>query len=255
MLNFWKVNLLSAMEYKTSFVLQVFLMIVNDTVFMFVRYFFFQKFGNIWWTDFYGFLPLLSIEVMAFAFFHVFFGWYKKIPELVMNWWLDSYILRPKNILLTILINWMSISAIGDFFYGIALMMFLPNITIWLWLWMIFLSFFGGMVFLGFLLIFISMAFFIWSSRELFDAVFQSVMWPVHYPPKIFDWTILKYIFMSIIPAYYVWFLPYELALSFSWLKLMILIFAAVFFLSLWSMVFYLWLKKYESGNAINVNL
>lgn len=254
-LYFWKLNLLSAMEYKLSFFVQVIWMVINDFFFFWVWVFFFKKFWTIWGLDMWTFAILLSIMVMVFWIVHTFFNWYYKIWAMIEEWKLDSHLLLPKNILIRLITSSLMVSAIWDIIYGFLLMLLIPNLTIFIVLKIVFFAIIWSFTFVGFMLIFTSLSFFIWSSKNIVRSAMESILWPSHYPPWIFEWTILKYIFMTIIPVYFIVFWQFELMLNFSILWLIKLIFWSLFFVCLWVFIFYSWLKKYESWNMINTNV
>ncbi len=254
-LHFWKLNILSAMEYKVSFIIQIIGMIVNDFMFFLIWVFFFRIFWTMGWLDIWKFAILLSIMVMVFWILHTFFNWYSKIWMMIEEGRLDNYMLLPKNLLIKLIVSSMMISAIWDILYSFILMFLIPNLTIIMIFEIVFLSIIWSFTFLGFMLIFISLSFYIWSSRNIIRWVFESILWPSHYPPWIFDWTILKYVFMTIIPVYFTVYGQFELVLNFTLFGLIRLILWSMFFLSLWTFIFYRGLKKYESGNMINVNV
>jgi ABC-2 type transport system permease protein len=108
---------------------------------------------------------------------------------------------------------------------------------------------------LWFMIFFHSLAFFMWSSKNLTTGMFEWILWPSHYPPWIFESSFLKYIFMSILPVYFIVFWEYNLIKSFDINNFIILLLWSFFFLFLWIFTFYKWLKKYESGNIINTNI
>jgi len=60
---------------------------------------------------------------------------------------------------------------------------------------------------------------------------------------------------MTVIPVYFVVFLPYELAVNFDLLWFFKLLIVSLLFLSLWILTFYKGLKKYESWNMLNINI
>ncbi|NDK08436.1 hypothetical protein EOM39_04295 [Candidatus Gracilibacteria bacterium] len=254
-LQFWKLNLLSAMEYKVSFIIQVFGMIINDFMFILVWIFFFKIFKTLGGLDIGTFAILLSIMVMVFGIMHTFFNGYSKIVSMIEEGKLDSYLLLPKNLLIKLLASSMMTSAIGDLIYAFLLMFLIKDLTVFRVIEIIILSIIGSITFLGFLLIFISLTFYIGSSKNIIRGAFESILGPSHYPPGIFNGTILKYLFMSIIPVYYVVFGQFELVLNFSLLLLLKLIMGSIFFLSLGVFAFYRGLKRYESGNMLNVNV
>ena len=66
LLSFYKYNLLSAMEYRISFLVLVVFMIINDCFLLMIWYFFFERFHTIRGMTFEQFIPLLSIAVLIF---------------------------------------------------------------------------------------------------------------------------------------------------------------------------------------------
>jgi ABC-2 type transport system permease protein len=254
-LHYWKLNFLSLIEYKVSFLIATISMIINNTLFFSIWYMFFSEFWSIWWMELWTFAILLSIFVMIYAIIHIFFCGYRDIWLMVEQWKLDSQLLLPKNLLLRILSSKMEVSAFWDLLYAFILMAFIPNLSAFLILKIIFVSIFGAITFLWFFLIFNSLTFYIWSSKNLTRWIFEAIMWPSHYPPWIFEWTFLKVIFMSILPVYYIIFLPYELTIDFTLKWFLTLVWWSVFFLSLWIFSFYKWLQRYESGNMMYTNV
>jgi ABC-2 type transport system permease protein len=255
LLQYWKLNFLSLIEYKIPFFIEIIAMIINDILFIWIWYMFFLKFWTIWWMDFWNFAILMSIMVFVFSFLYIFFWWYYSLWTMIEQGRLDSHLLLPKNVLLRILSNSMLTSAFWDLLFGFMLMTLIPNLTILIIFKIIILSILWTFTFLWFMLIFCSLSFFIWSSRNLVKWMFESVLWPSHYPPWIFEWTFIKYIFMTIIPVFYVVFLPYELVLDFTFLWFLQLLLWSIFFLFLWIIIFYKWLKRYESWNMLNTNI
>lgn len=59
---------------------------------------------------------------------------------------------------------------------------------------------------------------------------------------------------MTVLPVYFVGFLPYNLLMNFEWKGFMILVFAAIASVSVGTYTFYNGLKRYESGNMMGVN-
>lgn len=254
-LQYWKLNFLSIIEYKISFLIQFLSMIINDILFVSIWYMFFMKFWTIWGMNFNNFAVLMIIMVFVFAIVHIFFWWYYSLPIMIEQWKLDNHLLLPKNILVRLISNYMMVAAFWDLIFWFMLMYFIPDFSFLLVLKIIVVSIFWAITFLWFLFIFWSLSFFIWSSKNLLRWVFEAVLWPSHYPPWIFEWTILKYIFMTILPIFLIVFLPYNLVIDFSIEWFLVLIFWSLFFLFLWFFTFYKWLKKYESGNMLNTNV
>lgn len=252
----WKLNFLSAMAYRTSFIIQVLSMTLNDVVMFAIFYFFFSQFGTIGGMDFQWYIRLMLVVIGWFCVMHIFFYGSRKIGELVMNGWLDAHLLLPKNMLLRILVSSTNTSALGDILYGLILFYFLKGVTLVFILKLGFVSICAGLIFTGFMVMFESFAFWLWSSKELSRGVFDGVLGPSHYPPGIFKGMVFKVVFMTILPAFFVAYLPYDIISSpFDIRKILLLLWATVVFLWLWIFVFYRWLRRYESGNMMNINI
>ena len=247
---------MSALAYRTSFIIQVVSMILNDTVMFVLFYFFFSRFGTIGNMDFQGYIRLMTVVIGWYCVMHIFLYGSRKIAEMIMNGSLDAHLLLPKNILVRILVSGFSITAIGDLIYGIWLLFFIKNLTFIFIAKLLFVSLCAGIIFAGFMVIFESLAFWIGSSKELSRAIFEAILWPSHYPPGIFTWMIFKVLFMTVIPVFFIAYLPYDIISSgFTLRKILLLIGAAIVFWWLGMFVFYRWLRRYESGNMMNVNL
>lgn len=254
LLSFYKYNLLSAMEYRTSFLVLVVFMILNDTFFLSIWYFFFQKFPTIRGVSFEQFIPLLAMFVLIFAIMHIFFNGYRRISAMVSEGQLDNHLLLPGNLLLRILSSSLDTSAIGDLIYAFLLLFLVPNVTVFFVAKMFLFAFFGTLVFVGFMVAVHSLSFHLGNIGEFARAMFEGVLGPSHYPPQIFEGTFLKFLFMTALPVYFVGFLPYNLLMHFEWRGFLVLVLASIVSMSLGTFAFYRGLRRYESGNAMGVN-
>ncbi len=70
----WKANLLAAMEYRTSFVLQIVGMALNNAVFMLFWVIFFERFENIGGWGLADLVLLYVVVAMAFGVGVTLFG-------------------------------------------------------------------------------------------------------------------------------------------------------------------------------------
>lgn len=252
----WKLNFLSALAYRTSFLIQIFSMLLNDAVMLVLFYFFFSKFGTIGGMDFQGYIKLLIVIIWWFCTMHIFLYGSRKIGEMIMTGSLDAHLLLPKNMLVRILVSWFNISALGDLLYGIGLLFLVKDLTAIFMIKLAFVSLCAGIIFTWFMVVFESLAFWIWSSQELSRGVFEAILGPSHYPQGIFHGMTFKILFMTIIPVFFVAYLPYDIvSSSFDVPKILLLLWATLVFWWLWTFVFYRWLRRYESGNMMNINI
>lgn len=251
---FFKMNLKKIIEYKASFILQAITMLISNSGFFIIWYFILKKVGNFGWFWFTDYMILFDSLLLNFSFAHIFFWWYRQISQWIVDWTLDSYLLMPKSLLLKILSSSIPTSIFWDFINALLIPFFVPGFTFWLFIKICYLSFVGSLVFLGVIILMESLSFFIWSSKELARAWFEMILWPSNYPERIYEWTFLKLLFVTIIPVYYTFYLPFNLARSFEWKWFIILHLSAIIFLFIGIFTFYRWLRRYESGNLVNVN-
>lgn len=253
---FRKLNIQWAMAYRVSFLAAITSMLLNDVVMIMVFYLLFQKFGTIGWLDFQWYLKLDVVVITVYSFMTIPFFWSRKISDKIVNGQLDSDMLLPKDLLLRLITNGISMSAYGDLLFGIIALFFIKGVTLLFLIKLVFVWLLGWLTFTWFMLIFESLGFWIGSSRELTQAIFNVMLWPSMYPEKIFEWSFFALLFKTVLPVFFVIYLPYNmLTLDFSLINTIILISVSVFFFGVWYFLFYKWLKRYESWNAINVNM
>lgn len=251
----FKFNFYWLIEYRMNFLFQMFGMFFWDIVSIVIWVFMFNKVTVVGWIDFDWMLLLYECVLLVYVFSNIFFAWWRDIWPSVLNWNLDIYLLLPKRPLFIILSSRTYAWLYWDVLMALVLPFFIKYMTLIIFFKYLYLTFIASFTLTWILIFFSSLAFYIWSSANLTKTFFELLMWPPHYPPKIFDWTFLKIIFLTIIPVYYIFFLPFELIMNFDIQKMVILHLAAIFFFWLWYFTFYNGLKKYESWNLLNTNI
>ena len=111
-------------------------------------------------------------------------------------------------------------------------------------------------VWLGAMIFYNSLSFWIGSSERIADGAFNGIIGASLYPSAIFEGTPLKWILLTIFPAYFGIYYPQAFSVS-SWdLGLLSLSLAgAAFFLGLGVFSFCRGLRRYESGNMMVTNV
>ena len=117
-----KYNILSAFEYKKSFLIQVIFMFINNGFFLVFWNVVFAKNGgslnNIEMKDIY---ILWTIPTISWGIASFFFGGATKLNEYIKNGNLDTFILQPKNMFLNIATSYSDFGAAGDLLYGLLI--------------------------------------------------------------------------------------------------------------------------------------
>jgi ABC-2 type transport system permease protein len=112
------------MEYRVSFLVQSFGMILNNAAFIFFWWILFNNVSSIGGYSFKDEMMLWAITSSSFGLCFISFGNVTQITRMILNGELDTYLLQPKDPLTNIVCSRTVVSAWGDFLYGIILFFF-----------------------------------------------------------------------------------------------------------------------------------
>ncbi len=254
----WKTNLLSAMEYRVSFLTQVFGMMLNNAIYFVFWIIFFARFEEINGWDLVDMLFLFGVVATGFGAGTYLFGNAVRLSPLIANGQMDYYLSLPRPVLLHALASSSNASSAGDFTYGL----FSFGAAIY------FSGSFGGLmllrftlgclasiaVLISFLVLVQSLTFWIGNTSLLTRHAFNAIVTFSLYPITLFDGT-AKLLLFTLIPAAFIGALPAEFVRSFDLLQLAQICAGGAVFLLLSVFVFYRGLRRYESGSAIQVRM
>lgn len=255
-MKFWILNLKSAYAYKTSFYMQVLFMMFNNCFWLVAWYFMFEKVPTIAWFHYADYMLLWVICCRSFSFVMMLWnGSVYKMWDLIAQWWIDTYLLLPGSVLPKIVGRSIEISAIWDFFFSIILIRFIPGVSLIFAAKILIVSLLSAVVIVGVMIIFQSLSFWIGNSTKLADSVFQAMIGSATYPPEIFSSIFLKILIVTVVPVYFTAFMPYTLVKHFSWIGFGELALVAACVIVLAAYIFKRWLRRYESGSAMVLNV
>jgi ABC-2 type transport system permease protein len=252
LLALWKANLISAMEFRVSFITQIAGMMLNNLIYFFFWVLFFQRFQEVRGWVLGDMLVLFGVTASGIGLSTFLFGNLTRIAEVIASGRLDYYLSFPRPVLLHLLASHSIPSGLGDFTYGI-----LSFIAAGQWSLEGLLRFFLGVffsmaVFLSFLILVQSLAFWLGNTQLLAQQVYFALITFSLYPLHLFDGT-AKLLLFTVLPAAFVGAIPAEFIRSFSLLELLQMSGGAGIFLILALLVFHRGLMRYESGSAIQV--
>ncbi len=250
----WKANLLSAMEYRISFLTQMFGMMLNNLMYFLIWVIFFDRFKEVrgWGiTDLY-----LSYGILAssFGLVAILFGNAFNLGEIITRGRLDYYLSLPKPVLLHALASRSIASGMGDFLYGFLSFAASGQANPESFLRFVLAMLTGTIVFAAFLVLVQSLAFWVGNSSNLVGMAVNSIITFAIYPITLFDNT-AKLILFTLVPAALVGAVPAGFIRSFSWEALAQLSLGALVFFIIAVAVFQLGLRRYESGSGIQVEV
>jgi ABC-2 type transport system permease protein len=248
---YFQVNLASAMEYRGSFLLQAFGIALSNGSFVFFWWIAFQQIGKP--IGGYGFRDVMFIWAVtssAFGASNILFANMNAITRLIVTGELDTFLLQPKDPLVSLLCAKTSLGAWGDFIYGFVLMALTQGSDGGAWG-----MFFIGIVIGGLLMTAVSISahtftFYFGDASLIGGMALEFMINFCIYPEGIYR-GFVRVLMMTLIPASFIVHIPLKLARSFNLTWLPVLLGVALLYCWLAYKFFYRGLKRYESGNLI----
>lgn len=246
-----KKNIQSSAELRTSFLMNVFGMMINNTAFILLWVYFIKSVGIIGgWTpaDIVGLQGFLAL---AYGIIFSFGNGIRWLPEYVSSGAFDRFMLSPKNLLSRIATSSFNSSAIGDITFGfICLVVYtiLIHASLYQIITLLFLIIFSTIIFLAFSITVFSTSFFFMDSGLVTSGFFELFITPAIFHGGAFQ-GIMRFVFTFVLPSLLVGTLPIEAVRDMSLLKLFIIGFMSIIWMFLSVKIFGKAVKKYESSN------
>jgi ABC-2 type transport system permease protein len=250
----WKANLQSAMEYRISFLTQMFGMILNNFMYFAIWIIFFDRFKDVRGWGVNDMYVTFGVLASAFGIVSVLFGNVFMLSEVIAKGRLDYYLSMPRPVLLHTVASRMISSGVGDFFYGF-ISYGLSGYLTWDGLARYILAMLlAATVFAAFLILTQSLSFWLGMMSNFSQLVLNAMLTFGIYPITLFD-SYAKLILFTIIPAALMGAIPAEFIRAFTWETLAQLLIGAAAFIGLAIFVFRMGLRRYESGSAIQIEV
>lgn len=249
---YFKINLQSAMEYRVNFLTQSIFMFLNDAVWVIFWLIFFKKFPLINSWGFTEMMLMMAVITTAWGLAGVFFGNFRYLAEVIREGQLDFYLALPREELTHILVSKARFDAFGDVLFGLILaFIFIPLFKIPLFFLLLVLA---CMIIIGFAVILGSLSFYIGSAVDVANQGLMGVLSIASYPFAVFE-GYTKFILLTLIPAGFISGIPVQILTNFSWGWLGLTALCGIILLLIGIFLFKHGVKKYESGNLINVRV
>lgn len=252
-----KTSILSAMEYKVSFILQ--------SLFMFISNGFFLIFWSVTLniansTTNLGFtmdtiLYIWSIPTIGFGVAYFFFGGAQEINRHILNGSLDSFLLQPKSVLLNVLTSKCVFSACGDFIYGVVIGFVVSNGDMLEFTVILLLGIFVSIFFIATEIITRSLCVWLGDTEQLSKRYINSLTLTfATYPEQIFSKSV-KVLLYTVVPSAYICHIPIKIITNFNYMYVILIVIGALVYLSVAIYIFYKAISKYESGNLVSMKM
>lgn len=250
MRQYFAYNLSAAMAYRTSFLLQVFGMVLNNASFAFFWKILIDQVGSIGGYGFKEVMILWAIASSSFGFAVIVFGNIFSINDIIVKGELDTYLLQPKSVLLSVIASKTKVSGWGDLLYGFTLIIILFGLDIKTILLFSLYTLVSGIIFTSIMIISQSLTFFIGNAQAIAGLVQQFTITFSIYPETIYG-GVLKVILYTLVPVGFMTFIPMRVITDFSIGYALLPIIAALILGIMARTLFGLGLKRYESGNLM----
>jgi len=242
------------MEYKTSFIIQIAGMILNDLTLIFFWWIFFSRITSLNGYQFTDLVLLFAVSATGFGLAETFFGNHRHLSRLIAEGGLDGYLTLPRDVLLSVITARTSIPAIGDCLFGTGAFCLTQNLTPYRILFFLFASVNAALIWASFSVLVSSLAF-LFGNMEVFASQMSNALITFSiYPPKIFQ-GLVRVLLYTAIPAGFLCYMPVQLINTFNPVTFCaVVLFTAGIMLSA-GLVFRWGLRKYESGNLVVLKL
>ena len=252
--SYFKLNLKKEWKYKSSFFMQIIMMILNDLFFIIQWYVIFQLVDDIGGYGFNETMLLWAVAAGGYGFSHAFFAGAWNLKDIVYEGKLDVFLTQPKNVLINVCCSSTDVSAIGDMIYAFVVLAIIGAPWYW-YLIMVPAMICSGLIFLCVYLAYVSLCFYVKRGDAVANSVQSTLNKAGNYPPAIYN-TVVKGVLYTFIPAFFYTFIPAQyffLTPNVWWILGMIAV--TIFWVVLAFALFKLGLKRYNSGNLMSGRL
>lgn len=245
-----KYNIMRQMVNKVTFTTNILFMILNNASFIVQWIILFSLRDDIGGYTIKEVILLWGMASGVFAISHLLFYKAFELPDLIINGKLDSFLVQPKNVFLSVISSDSSVSAIGDFIYAyICLVIYGITLKNFI-LFTLFITT-GGIILTAFASLVGSLCFWITRGDILADSLTNMMINFATYPGTIFK-TGIKLLLYTVIPVGIANYLPVETILNFNIVNFIWIIGFTVLITILAFVTFYKGLKRYSSSNLMS---
>lgn len=243
-------NLQIALEYRISFLAQVFAMALNDAMWIMFWAMFFTRFPVVRAYGFGDVVTVWSLAALSFGLATAFFGGATRYASQVARGGLDFFLVLPKPVLIHLVVSRMSVSAWGDVLFGLVAYLLLARPAPATFGLFLLLTLFATAIFVAFAILTNALAFWLGNAEGFAQQMMNALVTFSVYPSTLFS-GVVKVLLFTVIPAGFIAYVPVELLRAWDWWLASALVGAAAGGLALATAVFYAGLRRYESGNLL----
>ena len=244
-----KYALMRELLNKTTFITNVIFMILNNASFIIQWVVVFSIKEDVGGYTLKQVLLLWGLAAMTYGVSHFFFKKSFSLAYTINNGKLDSFLVQPKNVLLSVITTDVEPSAIGDILYG-YIILFIYGFTFTRFILYTLFGILGGLTLTAVSVILNSLSFWFKKTDVIAETGNNLMTNFATYPDGIFKGAV-KLLLYTIVPVGFVNYIPIQIIVEFNWYKLLIVIIFTLTIVLLSFLVFYRGLKHYSSSNLM----
>ncbi len=248
-----KYNIMREMTNRVTFLTNVLFMVLNNSTFLIQWLLLFHLKEDIGGYAFQDVMVLWGLAASTFGIAHIMFQRAFQLPTLILQGKLDSFLVQPKNVLLSIITSSTNSSAIGDLIYGYLIIIIFKFSLRSLLLFTLF-TLLGGMIMAAFAVITGSFSFWIVRGDLISENLNNVIVNFGTYPDSIFK-NGVRLLLYTIVPVGFIVYQPMHIILNFDLAALLGVIAFTLGICLLAILVFYKGLKRYTSSNLMSARI
>jgi ABC-2 type transport system permease protein len=247
-----RLNLRAQLEYRGAFIAQVTAMFLNDAVWVLFWVLFFNRFPVLrGWTAA-DVITVWALAASGFGLAHAIYGNGQTLPALIAQGQLDVWMLYPRGLLSHLLLGRMSATAWGDALFGYAVYLAFVRPDLPHLLMFVALTLSVALLFVGFGVLSGSLGFFLGNGAALAEQWRMAMLTFSTYPAILFEGGV-KIVLYTLIPAGFVTYVPIVALRTLSLVDAALALAGALGVLAAGAALFHLGLRRYESGNLMEM--
>ncbi len=245
-----KYNLMKQMINKVTFFTNIIFMIINNASFILEWIILFNIKSEIGGYTFKEVILLWGFASSSFGLSHIIFYKAFNLSDLIINGKLDTFLVQPKNVFISVITSDSSVSSIGDLIYG-YICLAIYGITLKTFVLFTLFSITGSIIITAFGSILNSLSFWLVKSDILADSLLDTMVSMAIYPGNIFKES-LQILFFTLLPVGVSNYLAVDLILQFNFGGFIYILTFTAFITVLAFFIFNKGLKRYSSSNLMS---
>jgi ABC-2 type transport system permease protein len=247
-----RLNFNAHLEYRGAFITQIIAMLINNSVWLIFWAIFFNRFPVLRGWTVQDVITMWAMASSSFGLAHTICGNALLLSNLIVQGELDVWMLYPRTLLPHLLLGKMNATSWGDMLFGFGVYLFFVKPDILHLTLFTALTISAAGVFIGFGVITGSLSFYLGNSLVLTNQWRNAMITFTTYPGTLFEgW--VQLLLYTLIPAGFVTYLPIEALRSLSPVHALLAFAGSIGVLSVSVGVFYYGLRRYSSGNLMQM--